>query len=62
MFDGRPPETVEDGTARGVETFMAEVVVGVVFEAESLGGGDIELMPSMVLSSPKLAVEYEINV
>ena len=57
LLNGRPPEAVEESAAGGIESFVAEVVVGIADKWESLVGRDIELMSSVALSSPEPVVE-----
>src|SRR5258708_37501118 len=53
LLESRPPESVEEGVLCGIEAFVSEVVVCFMDEVKMLGGGDVKLMSSMTLPSPK---------
>jgi hypothetical protein len=55
----RPPEAVEKGVACGVETLMAELVMGIADECVSNGGAGVELVSAVVLLLPKVSPSDE---
>jgi hypothetical protein len=57
-----PPEAVEKGAACGVETLMAELVVGIMDERVLNGGVGVELVLAMVLLPPKASPSDEETV
>ena len=59
LLERRPPEAIEEGAARRIKPFVAEVVVSVADQWESLVRGNVELMLPIALSSPELVVEEE---
>ncbi len=59
LFKQRPPEVVKNGAAGRVEAFMTKVVMGIMDEVELLRRGNVELMPSVVLPSPELAIKQK---
>jgi hypothetical protein len=58
----RPPEVVKKGVAHGVETLMAELVIGIMNKHVPNGGAGIKLMSAAELLPPEASSSNEKTV